>query len=109
MMRTCLSPWDGHKSSNSILQYPPRARCTGASHRVGAFSLLGSGPLAFGLSTGRTPTFSTGSVGPTASLMRNDLLNTACCPRIEERKGYKDAHRRRKAPKIEVAEHVRAK
>jgi hypothetical protein len=28
---------------------------------------------------------------PTASLMRNDLLNTACRVRIEERKGYKDA------------------
>jgi hypothetical protein len=28
---------------------------------------------------------------PTASLMRNALLNTACCARIDERKGYKDA------------------
>src|SRR5918994_2197136 len=46
MMRTCLPRWDGHNLSDSILQYPPRARCTGFSHRVGAFRLLDSGPSA---------------------------------------------------------------
>jgi hypothetical protein len=30
---------------------------------------------------------------PTASLMRNNLLNTACRGRIEERKGHKDAQK----------------
>jgi hypothetical protein len=46
--------------------------------------------------------------GPTASLMRNDLLNTACRVRIDERKGYKVPKTGRTAPEIEVAVQLRA-
>jgi hypothetical protein len=41
--------------------------------------------------------------------MQNDLLNTASRVRIEERKGYKDARNRGKAPKIEAAKQLGAK
>jgi hypothetical protein len=41
---------------------------------------------------------------PSASPMRNDLLNTARRTHIEERKGINDTQSPRKAPKIEIIE-----
>jgi len=37
--------------------------------------------------------------GPTVSLIKNGLLNAACCGRMEEQKGYKEALSRAKGTK----------